>query len=146
MFDHEDFRRLAARMLQNKCDAAESRTAISRCYYAAFGVAKRLLEPHVRFSKGAKCHEELQRAFANCASPTLQVIGRKLDELRGIRNDADYDADCRDVDDWTRARLEESKASRLIKEIKDAFSPANEAATLKEIRDGAKKSGAIQLK
>ena len=121
------------------------RTAISRSYYGAFGVARRLLEPHIRFStKDGSSHKEVQRAFSNCQSAMFKEMGRKLDELRIIRNDADYDADSSHVDDWKQARLEEGKAAKLIRELKDAFSSQNEANTLKEIRDGSR--GILTLK
>lgn len=146
MFDPEDFRRLAANMLRHKCGAAESRTAISRAYYAAFLLARMFLEPHFGFEKGAKAHEQVQRAFANCSTIALREIARKLDDLRDIRNEADYDLASEHVDSWNNARLEEAKSARLIKELKEAFAVSRVEATLTEIREWASKSGALRVK
>lgn len=82
MFDPEDFRRLAASMLQHKCSAAESRTAISRAYYAAFLLAKQFLEPHFGFEKVAKAHEQVQQAFANQIAPPLEKKEPRRNAIR----------------------------------------------------------------
>jgi uncharacterized protein (UPF0332 family) len=146
MFDPEDFRRLAASMLQRRCNAAESRTAISRAYYAAFLLAKQYLEPYFGFEKGAKSHEQVQQAFSNCAASTLKEIGRKLDDLRDVRDEADDDLACDRVNDWANARLEDGKSARVIKQLKDAFAAPNVQETLDEIRSWAGRSGALRLK
>jgi hypothetical protein len=146
MFDPEDFRRLAAEMLQGRCSPAQTRTAISRSYYAPFLIAKRDLGPHFFFEKGAKAHEQVQQLFLSCGGPPLKAIGRKLDELRAVRNDADYDLADSYVDSRDNARLEEQKSARLIRELKLVFDPTNISVHLQEMRKWAKDSGAMRIR
>jgi hypothetical protein len=68
------------------------RSAVSRAYYAAFHVARQLLEdlgftvPH-----GDRAHGYLWLRLSNCGDPLVQRAGRDLNALRRDRNGADYD-------------------------------------------------------
>ena len=71
---------------------AEWRSAISRAYYAAFHVARELLED-LRFTvpHADRAHAYLSRRLANCGQARIQQGGAGLNTLRGVRNQADYD-------------------------------------------------------
>jgi uncharacterized protein (UPF0332 family) len=73
---------------------AEWRSAASRAYYAAFHAARIMLRscgftaPH-----GDQVHTYVWMRLANCGHIDLQRAGNRLNELRGMRNLADYDLD-----------------------------------------------------
>ena len=71
---------------------AEWRSAISRAYYAAFHIARELLED-LRFTvpHADRAHAYLSRRLANCGHARIQQGGAGLNTLRGVRNQADYD-------------------------------------------------------
>jgi uncharacterized protein (UPF0332 family) len=68
------------------------RSAISRGYYAAFHVARHLLEdlgftvPHAD-----RAHSYLWLRLSNCGEAQIQRAGSELQVLRRSRNEADYD-------------------------------------------------------
>lgn len=86
-----DFLALAIR-LAGAGSEAEQRTALSRAYYAAFHVARQLLED-LAFSPPADEHAHKYVAWrvSNCGNPLVMRAGSQLDILRGFRNRADYD-------------------------------------------------------
>src|SRR5207249_3553965 len=71
---------------------AEWRAAVSRAYYAAFHTARRLLQqcgflvPHAD-----QAHAYLWLRLANSGHADVRAAGLDLNELRKIRNWADYD-------------------------------------------------------
>jgi uncharacterized protein (UPF0332 family) len=71
---------------------AERRTAISRAYYAAFHVARRLLEG-LGFTPPVDehAHKYLAWRLSNSGDPLVMRAGSQIDILRGLRNRADYD-------------------------------------------------------
>lgn len=146
MFDPEDFRRLAARLVQRQCDAAEARTAISRAYYAAFLVVKGLLDPSFRFEKTAECHAQIQMVLVNCDSEDARRISRKLDDLRSIRNRADYDTVDASVNQLANARLEVTKSTRLIQEAKALLSASDAQQWIEQMKSWAVASGKLRLR
>jgi uncharacterized protein (UPF0332 family) len=86
-----DFLALANR-LAGGASEAEWRTAVSRAYYAAFHVARRLLDDlGFRVPDGDQAHRYLWLRLSNCGDPHVQQAGSALNTLRGYRNRADYD-------------------------------------------------------
>jgi uncharacterized protein (UPF0332 family) len=81
-----------AQQLAGASTEAEWRSAISRAYYAAFHVARELLED-LRFAvpRADRAHAYLSRRLANCGHARTQQAGTDLNALRGDRNQADYD-------------------------------------------------------
>jgi hypothetical protein len=73
---------------------AEWRSAVSRAYYAAHHVARRLLRqcgfmpPPVE-----QAHAYVWLRLANCGHRDVQQVGNDLNFLRRMRNWADYDLD-----------------------------------------------------
>ena len=81
-----------ARQLASSSTEAEWRTAVSRAYYAAFHVAREVMED-LRFAvpRADRAHAYLSRRLANCGHSRTQQAGTDLIVLRGDRNQADYD-------------------------------------------------------
>jgi uncharacterized protein (UPF0332 family) len=71
---------------------AEWRSAISRAYYAAFHTAREfLIRLRFRVPAGEQAHAYLWLRLSNTGDPAADSIGRLLRDLRGRRNNADYD-------------------------------------------------------
>lgn len=71
---------------------AEWRSAISRAYYAAFHTAREFLTRlRFRVPAGEQAHAYLWLRLSNTGDPKADAIGRLLRDLRGRRNNADYD-------------------------------------------------------
>jgi hypothetical protein len=89
--NERDFLVLAAKLAGGSTQA-EWRTAIGRAYYAAFHVARQLLEDlGFAVPRADRAHTYLALRLQNCGDPTLQRAGGDLDSLRRLRNRADYD-------------------------------------------------------
>ena len=85
-----DFLSLARRLVLESTEAAW-RSAVSRAYYAAFHVARELLEDfHFRVPRPEQAHKSLAYRLSNCGDPQIQQAGSDLDVLRDLRNQADY--------------------------------------------------------
>ncbi len=89
--DPRDFLILARQLVLASTEAAW-RSAVSRAYYAAFHVARHLLEdlgftvPHAD-----RAHAYLWLRLSNCGDPQVEKAGMRLNDLRRERNGADYD-------------------------------------------------------
>jgi uncharacterized protein (UPF0332 family) len=100
MIQGEDFL-VVAQSLASGTTEAEWRTAVSRAYYAAFHVARRLLgDLGFQVPQGDQAHAYLWMRLGNCGEATISAAGPQLNRLRGDRNRADYDLhhDISDVD------------------------------------------------
>jgi uncharacterized protein (UPF0332 family) len=85
-----DFLLLAQQLAQATTEAAW-RTAVSRAYYAAFHVARQLLEDlGFRVPQADRAHAYLWLRLCNCGDPQVERAGMKLNDLRRERNTADY--------------------------------------------------------
>jgi uncharacterized protein (UPF0332 family) len=79
--------RLAAATSEPEC-----RTAISRAYYAAFHVARQLLEElGFRVPRADRAHAYLTMRLNNRGHAQVQYAASDLHSLRSLRNQADYD-------------------------------------------------------
>lgn len=86
-----DFLPIASRLAAETTEA-DWRTAVSRAYYAAFHVARRLLAD-LRFTvpRADRAHQYLVFRLSNSGEASVEQAGRDLDTLRRLRNRADYD-------------------------------------------------------
>jgi uncharacterized protein (UPF0332 family) len=86
-----DFLPLAAQLAHGTSEA-EWRSAVSRAYYSAFHISRRLLSD-ARFAipRADRAHQYLVFRLSNCGEPAVEQTGRDLDTLRRLRNRADYD-------------------------------------------------------
>jgi uncharacterized protein (UPF0332 family) len=65
---------------------------VSRAYYAAFHVAKELLEDlGFRVPRGPQAHAYLWMRLSNCGEPATADAGSELNDLQHWRNRSDYD-------------------------------------------------------
>lgn len=86
-----DFINLAIKLSNSRVEA-ELRTAVSRAYYGAFHVAKELLEQcGIGLPRGVSPHDKVCFCLSNSADEDARRAGDKLNNLRRIRNDADYE-------------------------------------------------------
>ncbi len=91
--DARDYLRLAEKLVTGSTEA-EWRSAVSRAYYAAFHVARRLLlSCGLKVPRLDRVHAYLWRRLANCGDVEVRDAGNVLNFLRGERNNADYDFD-----------------------------------------------------
>jgi uncharacterized protein (UPF0332 family) len=86
-----DFLPLATRLAGGTTEA-EWRSAVSRGYYAAFHVARRLFSD-LKFlvPRADRAHQYLVFRLSNSGEPAVEQAGRDLETLRRLRNRADYD-------------------------------------------------------
>jgi uncharacterized protein (UPF0332 family) len=86
-----DFLLLAARLAAG-VNEADWRTAVSRAYYAAFHVARRLFtDLNFTVPRADRAHQYLVFRLGNSGESAVEQAGRDLDTLRRLRNRADYD-------------------------------------------------------
>ena len=80
-----------AKLLAGESTEAAWRSAVSRAYYAAFHVARSLLE-ELGFTvpRADKAHDFLYVRLNNCGDPQVGAAGRQLKQLRDDRNQCDY--------------------------------------------------------
>ena len=81
-----------ARHLAGRNGEADRRSAVSRAYYAVFHAARDLLTA-LRFQtpRADKAHNYLYVRLNNCGERRVEDAAFRLDNLRGLRNQADYD-------------------------------------------------------
>lgn len=81
-----------AKKLQNSEVEAERRTAISRAYYAAFNYVKGFLKnENIAILKDASGHKKAYYYLLNSGLSEARKLADDLDNLRDVRNDADYE-------------------------------------------------------
>ena len=124
-----DFLSLADRLAADTTEA-DWRTAVSRAYYAAFHVARRLLaDLNFAVPRADRAHQFLVFRLSNCGESVVEQAGRDLDTLRRLRNRADYDA---------APAVSQSQATagvRLAEGIIQALDAARVEPTRTRIRD-----------
>jgi hypothetical protein len=76
-----DFVSLAARLAANTTEA-DWRSAVSRAYYAAFHMARRLLtDLNFAIPRADRAHQYLAFRLSNCGEAAVEQVGRDLDTL-----------------------------------------------------------------
>lgn len=86
-----DFLALALHLAQESAES-EWRSAVSRAYYAAFHVARELLQQcGFLVPRSERAHAYLWLRLANSGHLATATAGSKLNTLNGDRNRADYD-------------------------------------------------------
>lgn len=90
-----DFLGLAETLAEGTTEA-EWRTSISRAYYGSFHLACDFLRSlGFRVPRSERGHSFCWLRISNCANSDLVQSGRDLNDLRGARNEADYDEKAR---------------------------------------------------
>jgi len=108
-----DFLAVAARLCRSDFEA-DRRTSVSRAYFAVFNHIKAaLIENRIRIVKTAQGHRQISDFLNNSGIGEDQKIAVKLDGLRTIRDEADYDLHTLTFNQAT-CTLEYQKAERLV--------------------------------
>lgn len=68
------------------------RSAISRFYYACFGLSKKYFEDNYSFLEPEDVHADLIKKLEGSPYDEEQDLGHHLRKLRRYRNNADYDS------------------------------------------------------
>jgi len=127
-----DFLSLAQRLVSEAAEVSW-RSAVSRAYYAAFHVARELLEDMgFAVPRADRAHAYLWRHLSNCGDPNVQAAGHQLNDLRGDRNEADYDLGL------SLARKVANGQVRAAQKIIDIFQAAGTEPTRSAILDSMK--------
>ena len=80
--------------ISSKARARPSGGLLSAAYYAAFHVARDLMvQAGFAVPRSDGAHAYLWRRLSNGGQPDIRQAGIKLNILRGIRNQADYELD-----------------------------------------------------
>ena len=88
--DPQTFLTLADEWVQGPTEA-HWRSAVSRAYYAAFHVARLLLDDlGFEVERGDRAHAYLTHRLCQCGQPEIGAAGTTLIDLRRSRNEADY--------------------------------------------------------
>ena len=123
MFDWAGYLTLARELVepgeaQNTASETKLRCAVSRAYYAAFGRATAYVSQLVgpdEVPDDWTVHQFVVDWFRGYPDRRLKKIGRRLDDLRLYRNDADYHAN---VSGWrNKAEASIAWASSSIDEL-----------------------------
>ena len=101
--------------LMAKGGAACFRTAIGRAYYAAFQTAVSVLRGcGCTISKGPQAHGDVILRLQASNNSAVQRVGSQLRDLKGKRNDADYDLEDQKVEDIKTVKFWVADAKRNI--------------------------------
>lgn len=92
MFDYEEYKLVGEYLVQNPKEAY-IRSAISRYYYSLFNPVRIyliLILHEFDLTKGRDFHKRICDRLIESNNDTEKALGLILDELRQLRNDADY--------------------------------------------------------
>jgi uncharacterized protein (UPF0332 family) len=99
---------------------AEWRTAVSRAYYAVFHAARAILILcGFDVPRSERAHGYLWLRLTNSGHPDVELAGERLNNLRGVRNQSDYEL---------AGELKRSKAVRQVQTAHDVMSALDAAA------------------
>ncbi len=88
-FAWTDFLALAERLARDSDNEAAQRTAISRAYYAAYHAAAIFVRAKGILTIG-HTHSTVWRALIADPDPDRALVGRRGDDLKRLRTNADY--------------------------------------------------------
>ncbi len=91
-FDWRNLLPLAEELAGRRGDEAACRSAVGRAYYAAMGRAAEMLPSEGVSISFLKTHADTWQALRRSADGRRVAAGKELNDLRHMRNRADYDA------------------------------------------------------
>ena len=95
--DPKNFLNLAKRLFNDDTAECSHRTAVSRAYYAAYHVVKKILSKTFTIPDDVGGHKEVAKLLGMSKNPEVEYLGGSLWDLRKKRNRADYNLDDKDV-------------------------------------------------
>ena len=124
-----DFLTLASRMATEVTEA-DWRSAVSRAYYAAFHIARKLFaDLGFVVPRADRAHQYLVFRLSNSGEALVEGAGRDLETLRRLRNRADYD------ETPTVTRSQAAAAVQLAEAIIQILDVARQEPTRTRARD-----------
>ena len=99
--------------LVRRNDEASLRSGVSRAYYALHNEVRVFLEKNqIALPHDAKTHARIAHYLMGSGIADVKFIGKALDDLRGDRNEADYDMQSNRFGEQRTASLVELKARK----------------------------------
>ena len=139
--DPKDFLRVANTLAESD-EAAELRSAVSRAYYAAFHVARKLLiDMGFEISKGPGAHGDVCKYLGNAGNPSVEHAGNNIGDLKGWRNQADYDLDLVEHENSRSVQKIVSITEQIIEDLEQCCSGSNREQIKNAISSYIKKTG-----
>jgi len=92
-FDWAEYLKLANSLIfepKEQSEEARLRSSISRAYYSVF--CRSRVRAGFVINLGSDVHKSVIEKYKNSSVPREKLAGKRLDELRRLRNEADYDA------------------------------------------------------
>jgi uncharacterized protein (UPF0332 family) len=111
-----------ARHLASRGNEADGRSSVSRAYYAVFHAARDLLTAQrFRVPRADRAHKYLYFRLNNCGDSRVENAAILLDNLRSLRNEADYDV----RRPWIANAVPDAIAdAQNVLQVLDALAPA----------------------
>ena len=136
--DPADFITLAIKLSSSRGEA-ELRSAVSRAYYGAFHLARKLVEDcGVRLPRkelyAAEVHKKVRFCLSQERFSDAAIAANRLSSLRDLRNDADYDLG---TDKFSKS----SNAIRAIdvaRQIVDSLQRCRNEPSFSELRENVR--------
>jgi len=127
-----DFLEVAKNLARSQFEAS-LRSAISRAYYALLNEAIQfLIELGFSVEHGPGAHGQVYRRLFNCGVSQMDEFSRILDELRTLRNQADYNMKSTDFQNQATSALRVATAAMAI----ELFNESNKEPLRSQIRTG----------
>jgi len=119
-FDWKSYLQLSEGLIKCQATGLEEacfRSAISRSYYAIFGIASNYLKSNGVIIPPVDTHKSLRNEFKNSHDHTKKKIGQNLDRLWKDRKEADYnDAVSININ---KAQISHQMALRILHDLKN---------------------------
>lgn len=118
-FDWRTYLNVSDALIKNQITGIEEaclRSAISRAYYAAFGIALSYLKNHGTTIPLIDTHKFLRNEFKKSPDTIKKKIGSNIDRLWKDRKDADYNDTL--IINNQRAQLSHQMAVRILQNLK----------------------------
>jgi len=131
MISGQDLLDIAGHLVANtafRCPETRYRSAISRAYYGAYHLAVQFLsEVGKTVPENPQGHEIAYRLLYNATVQPARDAAHNLNELRGVRNRADYRLSQRGMDSLANARDKVQMALLVKSKLDECRTAANRA-------------------
>jgi uncharacterized protein (UPF0332 family) len=142
-----DYYELAEWLCQNRRSTDGYRSAVSRAYYSAFHAGLELLATAgvTSYPKNISKHEAVPDILQQSEDFEISKAGAKLHELRGHRNDADYDLTDTFVETAGFAQSRLREALEIIKTLSNCKAQRHPGGWFERVRVPIKRYADIKL-
>ena len=120
-----------AKELVGRNDEAALRSGVSRAYYALHNEVRVFLENNqITLPREAGAHERIIRYLRESGNADVGCIAKALDDLRGDRNEADYDMQSNRFAEQKPAFLVELKAQKSFEAFEQVITNSSRRKSL----------------